>query len=85
MPHIIYGGLKYLLVRHAVYCKSCKNTVESKYGYDFKMCPCGLIGVDGGISDGNRVLGDLSMLEDRSMYRADINGKRFWLPVAGLN
>jgi hypothetical protein len=72
---IRYGGVKYLLARHAVYCKGCKNTIESKHNRDFKMCACGLIGIDG-----IRILGDPSMIEDRSIYCAFVNGKRLWLP-----
>ena len=76
MPDIIwYGGVKYLLTRHAVYCKGCKDTIESKHDRDFKMCGCGLIGIDW-----NRVLGDPSTIENRSVYSAFIHGKRVWLP-----
>jgi len=77
MPSIVwYGGVKYIQIRHAVYCKGCKDTIESKHNRDFKMCTCGLIGIDGGI---NRILGDPSMLEDRSVYSAFVNGKKVYL------
>jgi len=80
MPSIVwYGGVKYLLTRHAVYCKGCKDTIESKHDRDFKICGCGLIGIDGGISNGNRILGDPSIIEDRSIYTAFVNGKKVYL------
>ena len=80
MPCIVYGGLKYIQVRHAVYCKKCKETIESKWCHDFKFCSCGSIGIDGGIEAGNRILGNLADMENRSVYCATINGKKIWLP-----
>ena len=78
MPHIIYGGIRYEQVRHAIYCKKCKETIESKNSRDFKMCSCGSVGIDGGIDDGNRILGNL--LETRAIYRAIIDKKYVYLP-----
>jgi len=72
---IIYGGVKYMLVRHAIYCRNCKETIESTDVHDFKMCTCGSVGIDD-----NRVLGDRSNMEPRSMYVAFVNGKTLWLP-----
>jgi len=80
MPSIIYGGLRYTQIRHAIYCKKCKETIESKHVHDFKYCSCKAVGIDGGISAGNRILGHLSDMEDRSMYRATIEKKKVWLP-----
>ena len=80
MPSIIYGGLRYTQTRHAIYCKKCKETIESKHTHDFKYCSCKAVGIDGGISAGNRILGYLSDIEDRSMYRAIIEKKKVWLP-----
>lgn len=80
MPSIVYGGIRYSQVRHAIYCKICSTTIESKSQHDFKFCPCGAVGIDGGISAGNRILGKLSDMEERSMYRTVINGKKVWLP-----
>ena len=73
MSFIRYGGVKYSQVRHAIYCKLCKDTLESKRG--FKICSCGSAGIDE-----NRILGSLEHIEQRSMYCAFINGKKFWLP-----
>ena len=64
-----------MLVRHAIYCINCKETIESTGVHDFKMCSCGSIGIDD-----NRVLGDRANMESRSMYVAFINGKTLWLP-----
>jgi hypothetical protein len=80
MSLLIYGGLKYLQSRHAVYCKLCKETVESKSNYDFKMCSCNSVGVDGGIGYGNRIIGSIENMEQRSIYCTYVNGKRLWLP-----
>ena len=75
MSSLVYGGIKYLRVRHAIYCKLCKDTIESKCYHDFKYCKCGAIAIDDA-----RTLGSLDDMEDRSMYSANINGKLVWLP-----
>jgi len=31
MNYILYAGLKYSQIRHAIYCKKCKETIESKH------------------------------------------------------
>ena len=82
MPHIIYGGLKYTQVRHAIYCKRCQDTIESNDIHDFKYCLCGAVGIDGGIYNGNGLSGNFSLMEDRSMYVATIgkNEYKLWLP-----
>jgi hypothetical protein len=80
MPSIVYGGVKYHMVRHAIQCKHCKETIESTHDHDFKRCSCGTVGIDGGISDGNRIIGNASDIERRSMYRASVRGKYVWLP-----
>jgi hypothetical protein len=36
--------------------------------------------IDGGISDGNRILGNPSDMDDRSIYCAIIQNKKIWLP-----
>lgn len=79
MASILYGGIKYTQIRNAIYCKKCEDTIESKYQHDFKYCSCGAVGIDGGISTGNTLIGNLSDMEPRSMYRAIIGSKRFWL------
>ena len=38
MPSIEYGGVDYVQIRHAVYCKVCKDTIESTHVHDFKFC-----------------------------------------------
>jgi len=80
MPSIIYGGVRYIQVRHAMYCKKCSDTVESKSCHDFQFCNCGSVGVDGGTAAGNRVLGKLEDMEDRRMYVAYVEKKKLWLP-----
>ena len=83
MMTITYGGVKYFQRRHAIYCKKCQETIESKSHYDFKMCSCNSVGVDGGIS-GGRILGKLSDMEPRSMYCAYVNKKKLWLPQEAI-
>jgi hypothetical protein len=80
MPSIVYGGLRYTQTRHAIFCKKCLETIESKHVHDFRYCSCRAVGIDGGISAGNRILGHLYDMEDRSMYCAIVNKKRVWLP-----
>jgi hypothetical protein len=66
----------YKRVRHAIYCKICKETLESRGVHDFKMCTCGSVGIDN-----ERVLGDRINMESRNMYAALVNGKTLWLPI----
>lgn len=80
MPSILYAGVRYHQVRHAVECKKCRDTIESTSIHDFKTCSCGAVSVDGGISEGNRILGNPSDIEDRSVYCATVNGKKVYLP-----
>jgi hypothetical protein len=80
MASVIYGGVKYIQVRHAIQCKKCSDTIESKHPHDFKMCSCGAVGVDGGIDPGNRILGNQSDYEDRSVFCAKVKNKTLWLP-----
>lgn len=70
---IYYGGVPYYLVRHAIYCKKCKDTISATNGY--KQCTCGAVGIDEG-----RLLGALGDMETRQMYCAYVNGKTIWLP-----
>ena len=80
MPSIVYAGVKYIQTRHAIQCKKCLETIESKDIHDLKYCPCGAVGIDGGISDGNRIIGNLSDINHRSMYCAIVQNKKIWLP-----
>ena len=74
---LVYGGVKYKKVRHAVLCRICKETIESsdKYAHDYKLCTCGSVGIDN-----DRVIGSIENMEDRSVYCAKVNGKTLWLP-----
>lgn len=80
MSSIVYGGMRYTQTRHAVQCKKCLDTIESKHIHDFKYCSCGAVGIDGGISAGNRIIGNLSNIENRSMYYSIVQKKKIWLP-----
>ena len=79
MPSIVYGGVRYTQTRHAIQCRKCSETIESKHRHDFKYCSCGAVAIDGGISAGNRILGDLSDIEDRSIYCAIIQKKKIFI------
>jgi hypothetical protein len=63
MPSIVYAGVRYTQTRHAIKCKKCLETIESKHRHYFKHCSCGAVGIDGGISNGNRILGNMSDIE----------------------
>jgi hypothetical protein len=80
MSSLVYGGIKYIQIRHAVYCKLCKDTIESKFAHDLKMCSCNSVGVDGGIIPGNTIFGSLEDMEPRSVYCAFYHGRRVLLP-----
>ena len=80
MPSIVYAGVRYIQTRHAIQCKKCLETIESKHRHDFKYCSCRAVGIDGGISAGNRILGHLSDIQDRSMYCAFVQRKKIYLP-----
>jgi hypothetical protein len=76
----MYAGLRYTQTRHAIQCRKCLETIESKHSRDFKYCSCKAVGIDGGISAGNRILGNLSDIENKSMYCAIVQKKKIWLP-----
>lgn len=81
MSSIVYGGVRYLQVRHAAYCKKCLETLESTHVHDYRVCSCGSVGIDGGVADGNRILGDPADFENRSVYCATIGNKKIWIPA----
>jgi hypothetical protein len=57
------------------------KTIESTHIHDFKLCSCESVGIDGGLSDGNRIIGNRSDMESRSMYCATVQNKKIWLPL----
>lgn len=85
MPSIVYAGIRYTQTSHAIQCKKCLDTIESKNRYDCKYCSCKAVGIDGGIAAGNRIIGDLTNIEYRSMYCAIINKKKIWLPQPAID
>ena len=85
MSILIYGGVKYIKIRHAVYCKLCQDTIISYDLHDYKLCSCRAIAIDGGIESGSSLIGSLLDMEDRSIYCAIVNGKRIWLPQDIIN
>jgi hypothetical protein len=85
MPSIVYNGIRYTQTRHAIQCKKCLDTIESKHKLDFKYCSCKAVGIDGGISAGNRIIGNLTDIENRSMYCAIIDKKKIWLPQSAID
>ena len=42
------------LIRNVIQCTHCRDIIESKYTHDFKVCRCGTVGVDGGLSYARR-------------------------------
>jgi hypothetical protein len=85
MPSIVYNGIRYTQTSHAIQCKKCLETIESKHRNDFKNCLCNSVGIDGGISAGNRIIGNLSDIEYRSTYCAIVNKKKIWLPQSVID
>ena len=75
MPYI-HGGVKYTKVRHAIQCKKCLETIESKGIHDYKACSCQTVAIGD-----ERILGNASDYEDRSVYRALIKNKIVYLPM----
>ncbi len=46
-----------------------------------KWCSCQSVGVDGGIAEGNRIIGNINDMETRCMYYyQDYNQNKLWLP-----
>jgi len=84
MPSIEYAGTRYTQTRHAIQCRKCLEIIESKHRYDYKFCSCRAVGIDGGISAGNRILGNLSDIENKSMYCAIVQKKKIWLPQIAI-
>ena len=76
MHSILYAGVRYTQIRHAIQCRKCLETIESKDIHDFKYCSCRAVGIDGE----NRILGNLSDIEERSIYCANVLKKKVWLP-----
>ena len=68
------GGVKYTKVRHAIQCKKCLDTIESKCIHDYKTCSCKSVAIDD-----ERILGNVSDYDDRSVYRAIIKNKIVYL------
>lgn len=86
MPSIVHDGVRYTQTKHAIQCKKCLDTIESKNRHDFKYCSCKAVGIDGGISSGNSILGNLSDIEYRSMYCAILKNKnKIWLSQSAID
>lgn len=62
------------MIKSAAYCKKCSTTIESKNRHDFKMCPCGAIGIDGGLEPGGTLSGNPDDMETRCVYAATVDG-----------
>jgi hypothetical protein len=78
---IFYGGVRYKLERHAMFCKKCNQTIVSLFVHDYKQCSCGSVSVDGGPFEGNHItIHRGSDVESRSVYSAIIKNKKIWLP-----
>jgi hypothetical protein len=85
MPTIIHEGIRYQQSTHAIYCKLCQTEAHSRSRYDYKTCSCGQSGVDGGITLGNRYIGNLNDIEIRSRFFATVDGKKAWLSQEAIN
>lgn len=38
------------LIKNSIQCKRCGDILISEYTHDFKMCSCGAVSCDGGLS-----------------------------------
>ncbi len=85
MPSIVHAGIRYTQTRHIIQCKKCLETIESKHKRDFKYCSCMTVAIDGGISAGNRILGNRSDIKYRSMYCAIVEREKIWLPQVAID
>ena len=60
--------IKYKQVKHAIQCRRCLVIIESNSIHDYKQCPCGAVAIDGGISEGNTIIGRKDDIEDKRLY-----------------
>ena len=58
------------VLRNALRCKKCGDTIESKHRHDFKWCSCRSVFTDGGL-DYIRRGGDFSLMEDLSEFEEE--------------
>lgn len=63
--------------KHAISCKRCLDTIESKFANDFKWCSCASVGVGGGIVKGNKIFG--TDFEDKREWSAFVAGNEIIL------
>ena len=75
MNTILYGGLKYTKIHHAICCRLCKQIIRSTHLHDYKTCICGSISIDN-----DRVLGSKEHIDDRSIYVSEVRGKKIYIP-----
>jgi hypothetical protein len=68
------------LWRSPLQSDSARRLLYKLRHHNCQYCVCGTVGIDGGTSPGNRLLGDLTRMETRSIYVAIVKGKRIWLP-----
>lgn len=71
MPSTFYQGKRFVQTVHEIYCRHCKTKIRSESQHDFKMCPCGKVGIDGGITPGNRILGHQEDFVDLGRWRTE--------------
>lgn len=64
----VHNGITYILKRHIVQCRHCKDVIETTEEHDFQECSCKKIAVDGGIQKGCRRLGLRSDVLDLSVW-----------------
>lgn len=76
----VFGGVKYFLVRFAIQCKYCLDTIESKTKHDFKLCFCEKVGIDGGLIS-SRILGKKNDFFLRNIYCTTIQNKKIYFPL----
>lgn len=76
MPVIKHEGRNYVLKTIRLKCLKCNTLCETSNPYpDTAMCQCGHVRVDGGISMGATMYGNLWAMEDYSVYRTETKPK----------
>lgn len=71
----MHAGIRYTIIKNAYYCKRCAHTIESTHRRDYKECPCGAVGIDGGLDSGATLSGNPADMETRCVYMATVNGQ----------
>lgn len=72
MPTIRHNNRIFVLKTKRLKCLDCKTFCETSKPYpNTAMCRCGNVKVDGGISMGATISGNIFQMEDHSVFRTE--------------